>query len=97
MSDPTNNKKEFLRHLDREHYFFAANGTVARSLPELDQLLENMAADTFQNHVNMSKNDFANWVISSVGDTILGEQLVNVHEKSQMQLLILRRIVQLRS
>ena len=48
--------------IDQEKYFYLKDGSVLKSLKELEVLLETIDPDLFSYHSNAYKNDFAVWV-----------------------------------
>lgn len=63
--------------MNREHYFVLRDGGVIKSLEELILVIKNIDKETFNYHVNDTKNDFANWVryvfkLSRLADIISG-------------------------
>jgi hypothetical protein len=84
-----------LRNLSQEKYFYLANGSVIRGLGELDMALQNIDDVTYDRHSNNEKNDFANWIRDAVGDHELATKLRNGMPKKDMQIEVLRRIVEL--
>ncbi len=53
-----------------------------------------MADEIFYHHVNEAKNDFANWIKDIIGEIELADQLMNINTKKDMQLRLLKHIVQ---
>src|SRR3989338_2785773 len=45
-----------------EHTFYLKDGKQVKTMMELADQLEGMTDDVFQHHVNIMKNDFANWI-----------------------------------
>ena len=48
--------------LKPEQYFYLSNGMALKSVKELHDALKNMDDNTYSNHVNGTKNDFASWI-----------------------------------
>jgi len=84
-----------LRNLSQENYFYLANGSVIRGLAELDMALQNIDDNTYGHHANNEKNDFANWIRDAIGDSELSGRLRLGIAKKDMQIEVLRRIVEL--
>ena len=53
---------KILRPAKPEQYFYCADGTVLRSIHELERKLRTINNETYRHHVNQSKNDFHNWI-----------------------------------
>ena len=87
-------KKKLLSRVNPENYFRVANGTVIKSLKEIDNSLENVGEETFRYHVNDYRNDFSTWIRDTIKDEELANQLLLTKDKSRTQVLVLRRIVQ---
>lgn len=86
---------DILKNVDQDHYFHVANGTIIRSLLEMDEALTQMSEETFHYHVNPSKNDFANWIRNTIKDEDLAAALEKINDKPTIQMIILRSIVEL--
>ena len=85
-----------LDNVPKQEYFNAANGTVIKSLLELEPALELMDDVTFAHHVNKEKNDFATWVRDCIRDDDLAETLEGIKNKQKMQIALLRHILSLK-
>lgn len=70
--------------LTPEHYFYVNNGSVLKNLSDLKNQLVGMSEDTFRYHVNEQKNDFYNWVKSSLMNEELAEKIKNDMTKEAM-------------
>jgi len=86
---------ELLKDVQRENYFQVSNGTIIRSMLELDEALENMSNETFQYHVNNYKNDLANWIKDTIKDDVLANKLNGIIDKTKTELIVLRRIIEI--
>ena len=82
-----------LNDAERDKYFHVANGTVICSVWELEPALAGMGEDTFRYHVNQDKNDFASWAKGVLDDAQLSEGIAAAADKKDMQLAVLRRLV----
>lgn len=51
-----------IKTVDISKAFRFSDGNIAYSLSDLSHMLENISQETFSNHMNPQKNDFANWV-----------------------------------
>ena len=60
---------------DSSKYFYALNGQVFKSVLDLMNGLEIMDGNTFNHHVNDSKNDFSNWIKGVFGDFRLSDSI----------------------
>jgi len=88
--------ESMLGEVSPEKYFWAANGAIIKNLQELEPAMENMGEEAFRTHVNEEKNDFSSWVKDVIGDVEFADQLSKTKDKTMTQLLIVKRILQLR-
>ena len=79
-------------HASPDQYFWAANGTIIRNIPELADALEGMDPYHFQPHVNEQKNDFSTWITSTLGDGALATQLQGKDQKEH-QIILLKHMI----
>lgn len=84
--------EDYLKEVDSEHYFLAANGMVIKSLEELAVGVEGMDNHTFKHHVNHQRNDFVNWIRDIIKDEILAKELSEIKEKHLTALVLMKRI-----
>jgi len=84
-----------LKDVSRDNFFQVSNGTIIRSMLELDEALENMSNETFQYHVNNYKNDLANWIKDTIKDDVLANKLNGIIDKTKTELIVLRRIIEI--
>src|SRR3989338_9924695 len=45
-----------------EHFFYCVDGSVLRSINELEKKLRTLSKEAYRHHVNESKNDFHSWI-----------------------------------
>ena len=64
--------------------FYVCNGNELNDLKELLNELYLMDNSTFSFHVNSEKNDFYNWIKSSLKKTSLAKKLLKVKDKENM-------------
>lgn len=64
-----------LGDVPQEKQFWCHDGRYLKNLRELGDVLEQMTDETFRYHVNVSKNDFGNWVRDVIGDDKLSRDL----------------------
>jgi len=69
---------------DQSKYFYAKNGQVFKSLSELMEGLEVMDRDTFNYHVNDTKNDFSNWIKGIFGDLRLSDAIRSLTDREKL-------------
>jgi hypothetical protein len=86
---------KMLQNLYEENFFFLANGSLIRGMMELDAALQNLDDTTYAHHVNSDKNDFASWIRDAIGDSELAAKLLPGMAKKDLQIAVLRRIVEL--
>lgn len=73
---------------DTTDYFHLKGGKTLRNLTELCSALKNMDKETFNHHVNSSKNDFARWVAYSLENHELAGKLLAHNTKEEMLELV---------
>jgi hypothetical protein len=80
-----NNKsiKKF-HDVPHEHSLILSDGTVIKSLHDLQLALMSMPENTFKKHVNNRKNDFSNWVRNAFSDHKLAANLEKSKRRSDM-------------
>ena len=67
--------RDILRHVEGEERFFNADGGVFASLEEFDAALSGMSQETFNNHCNSQKCDFALWIEGVLHDAVLAKDI----------------------
>lgn len=82
-----------LQNVEPGKEFVAHNGERYHSLYELAIALKNMDQDTFNNHVNNEKNDFAAWVAGVFKNEKFAEKLKTAKNKDQLELALLKEAV----
>ena len=82
-----------LNDAPKDKYFRVANGTVIRSVWELEPSLAVMGEETFGYHVNHQKNDFAAWAVDVLDDAELSKVVRAAIDKQEMRIAVLRRLV----
>ena len=68
-------KTKKIINVSDEHCFWSCDGSIARNLEDLKNVLLKMDKKCFIYHVNKEKNDFANWVKEVLGDDSLSNKL----------------------
>ncbi|MBU1975141.1 MAG: hypothetical protein KKG59_01920 [Nanoarchaeota archaeon] len=84
-----------LRNVKPENNFVMINGHHIRNMHELARAFCDMPLSHFSYHMNEEKNDFANWVGHSMGDTFLASQLLNSKNQDHAQTIVNARALQL--
>ncbi len=82
-----------LHEAPQEYHFVLSDGRHIKSLYELVDELETMGDDLFHQHVNPSKNDFANWARDVFDDRLLAEDLQRIQHRVDAQRAILKHLV----
>ena len=82
------NQLKFYKDVEPKHYFWLENGAIVKNIHELMNLLEVIDNETFNKHVNKSKNDFINWVRNSVGEKELAEKLGKAKTREEMAVIL---------
>ncbi len=73
--------KEILKDVAEQHKFYLANGKELKNIKQLHSELKSMDEDTFNYHVNESKNDFYNWVKDVYQDKLLADDILECSTK----------------
>ncbi|MBW6440591.1 hypothetical protein K0B03_00990 [Patescibacteria group bacterium] len=68
-------KKNDLTNAEDEKCFWVCNGTVLRNINDLKESLSKMDKETFLNHVNKEKNDFAEWIKKVINEEKLSRKI----------------------
>jgi len=76
-----------------ENYFILATGVPLKNLKELANALEHMNDWVFRHHVNEYRNDFADWVKNVLNENELSEELCKTQTSKDMELLIMRHLI----
>src|SRR3989344_9282495 len=71
-------------HVSEDKQFFLHDGSVLRTLHELQEALHDMNPETFRHHVPASHNDFANWIFDIIGGKSLADALRSKKNKVDM-------------
>jgi hypothetical protein len=69
---------------DISKYFYAIDGQTFKSLLDLMNGLEVMDENTFNHHVNNSKNDFSNWIKGVFGDFRLSDSIRSLTDREKL-------------
>jgi len=70
--------------ISQHDLFHLKDGRKLRDLEDLYHVLENMNHDTFNHHVNSTKNDFATWTAHTFGRQELANRLFKISSKQEM-------------
>lgn len=87
--------KQLLEDVAKEEVFYVNDGSVLNNLFDLLDCLKRISPEEFEHHVNKSKNDFAGWLKSAVGDSVLSDRISGVVKQDQMFRLVHQRIEEL--
>ena len=74
-----------IKNVKPDKYFFISDGRAIKNVRELAYALDDMSDETFRNHVNKDKNDFAAWISDVIGDVELAESLGGEKDKKMLQ------------
>lgn len=80
-------KKELINADDANLFWVNGNGAL-RNLKELAECLKAMPAEAYEHHVNVEKNDFANWV----QDILLDKKLAIDLKRAKTQAAALKKV-----
>jgi hypothetical protein len=76
--------------------FFCNDGCIIKNLAELSICLTHISQESFEHHVNSTKNDFSNWIRDVLGDKQLAEDLVEIMKPKEASQIIKERLASLR-
>ena len=86
------NLSAYLNDVPDEQKFWTSDGCIFKNLSELAESFKKMSKETFESHVNNSKNDFARWIYDIIGDANLANSLKDVMDKKGTEKKIKLRI-----
>lgn len=81
-----------LKDVHENEHFRTVDGRMLKSVRELVLLLETYNDEHFRHHVNEHRNDFAEWVRHSVGDSVLADRIAQSDSQSAIQRAISQRL-----
>ncbi len=84
--------KRVLARAEGSQCFWVNDGQILADLVEFEKALEQMTPDTFEYHVQDSRNDFADWIEFVLGDTELATLLRETFKPRQAHTVVLRRL-----
>ena len=85
-------KQRLFGEAPEEHHFYLQDGRKLKSVYELMDSLIDMGEDTFRQHVNEFKNDFATWVKDVFKEEDIAKEIATVNNKVEMQRVLLKKI-----
>jgi hypothetical protein len=59
-----------------EHSFYCADGSVLRTLQQLERKLRTISAEAYSHHTAFGRNDFYNWIRDVFGDEHCGRAVL---------------------
>jgi len=74
------------------HYFYACNGDVLKSLEDLLNFLKNANEEKISTHLNEERNDFSNWIKDILKDKTLAKNFQKTLDKEKLIKAVERRI-----
>ena len=75
---------------DSSKYFYGSDGTIIRSIKELISALMIMNENTFNNHVNSIRNDFANWINEVFNQPELANKMRSIYSRDDLVNLLMQ-------
>jgi hypothetical protein len=70
-----------------------ADGTVVRNINQLIMALDNIDEETFIHHVNKFRNDFSEWIFSSLGEKDLSHLVSRLSSKQEIKKVLKNYII----
>jgi|SRR3989344_8332513 len=86
---------KILSDVNQNSCFWIHNGSIVRNLYELIHNLESINDETFNYHVDKTKNDFANWIRDIIQDDKLSKDLNKAASRKAALKLVSKRISEL--
>lgn len=83
--------------INSEQYFYASNGAVLKTKKDLLDFLKTVDDETFLHHVNLEKNDFANWIDGVFKEKKLAKKISQTNNVKEMIRIISGAIKQMDS
>ena len=90
-------KIDFLRNVDPQHYFVLEDGRIIKNLQDLAIILQNLDDSIYYNHVTPHKNDFAAWIYNCIGDNTLTNNISHVKDRNELMNVLNNRINELKN
>lgn len=84
----------FLRTVPTNNVFHSMNGRSFNSLKELADAANILPDDIFNHHVSKSKNDFADWIETTIGDKALANLLRKIFSKKEFSNKLRKRVAE---
>jgi len=85
--------KKMLKRIEPEHYFSLCTGGLIKDIKELAFILDYLSNEEFNHHVNANKNDFSRWIRDVFGEEKLAEDLLKTRDRKDMQIILLKYLV----
>lgn len=83
-----------IKRKPKDHeYFYLVSGDQIRDVRELVNLLDTLADEVFNYHVNDERNDFASWIEAVFQDKNLAERIRSLRNKQEMNLVICKYLI----
>lgn len=76
------------KEIDPKNYFILKRGEIIKNIDELINSLKDMPDDVFEHHVNLEKNDFADWVRHVYDEEELAKKISTKKNKHDMKNLL---------
>ncbi len=89
---PAAKKKQPLTVAEGEKCFWACDGQILATLVDLEHALEQMSGETFMQHANSDKNDFAAWVEFVLEDKTCANGLRRARSQDQARTCVSKRL-----
>ena len=86
-------RRKGMKTSPEETSFSLNDGTNIRNLMQLAEAMGSISHETYSHHVNEERNDFSAWIRDVLGEKILAKNLVEVSDKTNAQITILKHLV----
>lgn len=81
-----------LKQVKPEHFFYCADGSVLRSIQELENKLRTIGSEAYAHHANESKNDFHNWIRDVFQEQELASQILAAKTQAEAAALVRKHL-----
>src|SRR3989338_183355 len=83
---------DYFSDVGSRSYFYAADGTVLKNLPDLVDFLYTCEDLIYQAHVQDGRNDFSNWIRGVYHDPILANALDRLSSRHEIREILKKKL-----
>ena len=85
--------RKIARKINPEHYFALSTGGLIKDLKELAFAMDYLSDEELKSHANEEKNDFSTWAAEVFGEPRLAERLRAQTDRTDLQITLLKHLV----